>query len=65
VVIGKTIVIVTHRRAMLALCERLIVMDQGVILADGPKNEVIDALKRGEVRRQRPSAQSGQLGNLT
>mgnify|MGYP000028099471 CR=1 FL=1 len=65
IVQGKTLVIVTHRRAMLAVCDRLIVMDQGLILADGPKNEVIDALKRGEIRRQRPSMQTGQLGNLT
>lgn len=64
VVPGKTVIIVTHRRAMLALCERLIVMDQGVILADGPKDEVINALKAGTIRRARPSA-SGQIGSLT
>ena len=59
VVEGKTVVIITHRQAMLALCDRLIVMDQGVILADGPKEEVMNALKAGQVRRTRGLNSSG------
>jgi len=35
---------VTHRMAMLALIDRLIVMDRGRILADGPRDEVLKAL---------------------
>ena len=49
----------THRQAMLALCDRLIVMDQGMILADGPKNEVLADLKAGKVRRLRPGRPVG------
>ena len=41
---GVTIVLVTHRMAMLALVDRLIVMDRGRILADGPRDEVLKAL---------------------
>lgn len=63
VVADKTVVIVTHRQAMLALCDRLIVMDQGVILADGPKNDVLADLKAGKVRRLRPGRPVG--GGLT
>lgn len=48
---GKTVMIVTHRQAMLALCDRLIIMDQGIVLADGPKNDVLAALKAGQIRR--------------
>lgn len=60
---GKTVVIVTHRQAMLALCDRLIIMDQGIILADGPKNEVLAALKAGQVRRP-ASGVAGGMGGL-
>jgi len=42
--VGTTIVLVTHRMAMLALVDRLIVMDRGRVLADGPRDEVLRAL---------------------
>ena len=43
---GTTIVLVTHRMAMLALIDRLIVMDRGRIVADGPRDEVLRALSQ-------------------
>ena len=39
-----TLVISTHRNAMLGLVDRLIVLDQGRIIADGPKDSVLGAL---------------------
>lgn len=39
-----TIVLVTHRMAMLALVDRLVVMDRGRVVADGPRDEVLRAL---------------------
>ena len=41
-----TIVLVTHRMAMLALIDRLIVMDRGRVVADGPRDEVLKALSQ-------------------
>ena len=41
-----TIVLVTHRMAMLALIDRLIVMDRGRVLADGPRDEILKALSQ-------------------
>jgi ATP-binding cassette subfamily C protein LapB len=41
---GQTVVISTHRHAMLALVDRLIVMDQGRIIADGPKDQILGKL---------------------
>jgi len=41
-----TIVLVTHRMAMLALVDRLIVMDRGRVIADGPRDEVLKALSQ-------------------
>ena len=48
-----TIVLVTHRMAMLALVDRLIVLDRGRILADGPRDDVLRALS------QRPAGEAG------
>ena len=39
-----TVVLVTHRMAMLALVDRLVVMDRGRVLADGPRDDVLKAL---------------------
>ncbi|MCF5022276.1 ATP-binding cassette domain-containing protein, partial [Pseudomonas lactis] len=39
-----TLVIVTHRMSMLSLAERLIVLEDGRIAADGPKAQVLAAL---------------------
>ena len=41
---GKTLVLVTHRTAMLALVDRIIVFDSGKIVLDGSKEKVLAAL---------------------
>lgn len=41
----KTLILVTHKATMLELVERLIVVDGGRILLDGPKAEVLKALQ--------------------
>jgi len=41
----RTLLLVTHKAPMLDLVERLIVMDEGRIVMDGPKDEVLNALK--------------------
>lgn len=47
--VGKTMLLVTHRTALLTLVDRLIVIDGGRIMADGPKDQVIEALKQGRI----------------
>src|SRR5690606_10848902 len=44
-----TVIISTHRHSMLELVDRLIVLDQGRVIADGPKAKVIEALQRGAI----------------
>lgn len=46
----KTLILSTHRASLLNLVDRIIVLDQGHIIADGPKAQVMDALKRGLLR---------------
>ena len=41
----RTLLLVTHKAPMLDLVERLIVMDEGRLVMDGPKEEVLNALK--------------------
>lgn len=45
-----SIVLVTHKQSVLLLVDRLVVMDRGRIVADGPKGEVLAALNDGKVR---------------
>jgi ATP-binding cassette subfamily C protein LapB len=47
---GKTMLLVTHRHSMLALVDRLIVLDRGKVVADGPKSGVLEALMGGRVQ---------------
>jgi len=47
----RTLLLVTHRNSMMDLVDRLIVIDEGRIVLDGPKQQVIEALKGGKVQR--------------
>lgn len=47
---GKTLILVTHRSSMLSLVDRLLVLDRGKIVADGPKSSVLDALMKGRIK---------------
>lgn len=49
VIENKTVILVTHRASLLSLVDRLIVIDRGQILADGPKAAVMEALKKGQI----------------
>lgn len=46
---NKTLILITHRSSMLALVDRLVVLDNGQVVADGPKDTVIDALRKGRI----------------
>jgi ATP-binding cassette subfamily C protein LapB len=50
---GQTLLLVTHRASLLTLVNRLIVMDNGRIIADGPKEQVLEALSGGRVHAAR------------
>jgi ATP-binding cassette subfamily C protein LapB len=48
---GRTAVVITHRTSMLDLVDRVIVVDKGRIMADGPKDQVVEALRKGRVAK--------------
>jgi len=45
----KTFILVTHKPALLKLVNRLIVMDGGRVMMDGPKDAVLQALASGKI----------------
>lgn len=45
----KTLILVTHRATLLTLVNRLIVIDTGAVVADGPKDQVLAALADGRI----------------
>ncbi len=47
----KTVLIVTHRNSLLDLADRVIVIDDGRVVADGPRDQVIQALQGGRIGR--------------
>lgn len=46
---NKTLVLISHRSALYELVDRIIVIDSGRIVADGPKDQVTEALRSGKV----------------
>jgi len=47
----KTLILVTHRSTLLTLVDRLIVIDGGRVVLDGPKDKVLEILRQGKVQR--------------
>jgi ATP-binding cassette subfamily C protein LapB len=46
---GKTLLIVTHRTSLLDLADRILVLDEGKVVADGPRDKVMADLQAGRV----------------
>lgn len=47
----KTVIVVTHRSSLLEIADRIVVMDEGRIVADGSRDQVMADLKAGRVGR--------------
>jgi len=45
----RTLLLITHRHHLLKLVDRLILIDQGKIVADGPRDKVVEALANGSI----------------
>lgn len=48
---GRTFIVVTHRNSLLDMVDRIIVVDNGRLVADGPKDTVVAALRQGKIGR--------------
>lgn len=45
----KTLILITHRQPLLAMVNRLILMEQGNVIADGKRDDVLKALASGNL----------------
>jgi ATP-binding cassette subfamily C protein LapB len=46
---GRTLLLITHRAALLSLINRVIVLEGGRVVADGPRDQVLAALAGGKI----------------
>lgn len=47
-VAGRSLMLITHRTSLLRLVERIVVLDQGRIVADGPRDVILQRLAGGK-----------------
>jgi ATP-binding cassette subfamily C protein LapB len=50
---GRTWLVVTHRNSLLEMVDRILVIDNGRLVADGPRDSVIEALQKGRIGKSR------------
>ncbi|WP_072682776.1 type I secretion system permease/ATPase [Arcobacter sp. LA11] len=55
IVQDKTVVVITHRPSILSIVDRLIVVDDGKIIADGPKAKIISSFANSQKITKRVS----------
>jgi ATP-binding cassette subfamily C protein LapB len=47
----KTVLLVTHRTSLLSMIDRVIVIDNGRVVADGPRERIMEALQSGRIAK--------------
>lgn len=62
---SSTLVIVTHKIAILPHVDRVIVMDKGKIVLDGPRAKIMDMLKKGGAAAQTKPTENKATGWVT
>ena len=56
---GQTVVVATHRLSVLDLVDRILVMNDGQVVMDGPKEAVLARLRAGSAKPPQPAAEQG------
>ncbi len=51
--VGRTLVLVTHRASLLSFVDRVIILDRGRVVADGPREDILRALAGGTIATPR------------
>ena len=46
---GRTFIVITHRTPFLRLVNRVMIIDRGKVVADGPRDQVLAQLNRPKV----------------
>ncbi len=61
----QTVIITTHRSSMLTLVDRVVVIDQGHVMLDGPKDEIMKKLTAGRKTTNAPAGKGGKPAGKT
>jgi ATP-binding cassette subfamily C protein LapB len=61
---GRTMIVITHRTPFLSIVDRVILMDKGQIVADGPRDEIMERL-RGPRPTGGPTVSGDKAGLVT
>ena len=56
---GKTVFLITHRPGILAVADRLLILRDGVVQADGPRDDVLAALRAAQAAGASPPQSGG------
>ncbi|MBP8141547.1 MAG: type I secretion system permease/ATPase, partial [Acidovorax sp.] len=56
---GKTVFLITHRPGILAVADRLLMLRDGLVQADGPRDEVLAALRAAQAAAAPAAGQPG------
>lgn len=57
---GRTLIVCAHRGAMTELIDRLVILEKGSVVGDGPKSTVVRALREQQVKASQSQAQQAQ-----
>ncbi|WP_446739923.1 hypothetical protein [Pseudomonas sp. TH31] len=60
---GQTLVVVTHRPSLLALVQRIVVVEDGKVVADGPKETILAAMNSNSRKPVPQNAPKGDSDN--
>ena len=61
----KTLVVVTHRTQVLSIVSRVVVIDQGQVVMDGPRDEVLKKLAQNEQKKTTASSAAQTVTSAT
>ena len=62
---NTTLVVVTHKPAMLRYFSRIIIMDKGKVVADGPRDEILRRLRDTQLQAQQQRQAGAATANAT
>ena len=62
---GRTVFLITHRPGILAVADRLLILKDGQVQADGPRDQVLAALRNAQAQAQATAQAPGGSGTGT
>lgn len=54
----KTLIVVTHRNSVLSLVDRVLIIDDGRVIADGPRDKILELLMKGAAQQPLPEGET-------